>query len=279
MEAICNEIKGTVHSYKLQENAPLTLEKIFFGESTAAHPYTEKFLSDFFKMPAERIDIINTVRQKTDPKILGLYNPSIMNNSLANTLRKQQKGRGFNFRRDEFEAKRRYFKTWPDFKKSAILFVLLIALLFSNTSIGFYNISWELKQVEEKYEEERLKRFPESKNYKYPHIQLKQKLAELENSSVQLPGGINPDQKVLDLLKDISQRISGSMDVDVSNIIIDLETIRISGETDSFNTVDGLKNRLDPSSFFTNITISSANVDRAGQRVKFDLKLTRSKQY
>jgi hypothetical protein len=104
-------------------------------------------------------------------------------------------------------------------------------------------------------------------------------LAELENSSVQLPGGINPDQKILDLLKDISQRISDSFDIDVSNMVVDSGTVRITGETDSFNTVDGLKNRLEPSEFFDSVTISSANRDKTGNRVRFELKLNRSTSY
>lgn len=277
LKAICIEVEGTVHSYNSQRNDPVTIERVFFGGSATDHSQTGEFLSDFFKAPAERINIIDKLKHQTETRTLKTYDPLFMENSLAAALREQKKGRGFNFRRDEFKVKRSYFKTGPEFKKSATLFALLIILLLSNTGIEFYFLNRKLKQVEQKYDEERLKRFPESENYKYPHIQLKQRLAELERSSVQLPGGINPDQKVLDILKDISQRISGSLDIDVSNMVVDQDAVRIAGETDSFNTVDNLKNRLEPSSHFNNVTISSANLDRAGKRVKFELKLARSK--
>lgn len=62
-------------------------------------------------------------------------------------------------------------------------------------------------------------------------------------------------------------------------MVIDLDSVRVTGETDSFNTVDGLKNRLEPSDFFNNVTISSANRDKTGKRIRFELKLTRSKSY
>ncbi|MFC1838701.1 pilus assembly protein PilM [Thermodesulfobacteriota bacterium] len=277
LKTICIEVEGTIHSYNSQGNDPVEVQRIFFGGSASARPQIEEFLSDFFKVPAERVNIINELKPQTGSEIIRAYDPLFMENALAVALREQKKGRGFNFRRDEFKAKRSYIKTGPEFKKSAMLFALLFILLLFNTGIEFYFLNRKLNQVEQKYNEERIKRFPESINYKYPHIQLKQQLAELENSSVQLPGGINPDQRIIDILKDISIRISGSLDVDVSSMVVDQDTVRITGETDSYNTVDGLKNRLEPSSLFTNVTISSANVDRTGQRVKFDLKLARSK--
>lgn len=277
LEKICTEVEITVHSYNSNENDPVAIEKIFFGGNASSDPNIEKFLSNFFKTPAERINIIDNTNLFVDQDKSEIFDHFIMSNSLANALREHKKGRGFNFRRDEFEAKRSYFKTGPEFKKSAILFILLIALIFFDTGIDFYNLNRKLKKVEQKYDDERLKRFPESKNYKYPHMELKQRLAELENSTVQLPGGINPDHMILDILKDISQRISDSIDVEVSNMVVDPDTVRITGETDSFNTVDGLKNRLEPSNLFKNVTISSANLDKTGKRVRFELKLTRSK--
>ncbi len=275
LEIICKEVERTVHSYNSMGNAPIVLEKIYFGGDASSGSDTGRFLSDFFKAPAETVDIFGEADFLTHNGNSAAFAPSIMNNALANALREQKKGRGFNFRRGEFEVKRRYFKAGPEFKKSAILVVLLIALLFFNTGIDYYTLNRNLKKVEQKYDEERLKRFPESKDYKYPHIQLKQRMAELENSTVELPGGINPDQKILDILLDISLRISESIDVEVSSMVVDPDTVRITGETDSYNTVNSLKNALEKSSLFKNVTITSSNLDRTGKRINFELKVTR----
>jgi YbbR domain-containing protein len=59
-------------------------------------------------------------------------------------------------------------------------------------------------------------------------------------------------------------------------MVIDPETVRISGETDTFNTVDNIKTGLEPSDYFSTVTITSANLDRSGKRIQFEIKLQRS---
>ena len=85
------------------------------------------------------------------------------------------------------------------------------------------------------------------------------------------------DKKVLDLLKDISERVPGALDVHVTSMVVDPDTVRISGETDTFNTVDSLKNGLEKSTYFSEVTISAANLDRSGKKVQFELKLQRAR--
>ena len=81
---------------------------------------------------------------------------------------------------------------------------------------------------------------------------------------------------MLDLLKDISQRIPESLAVRIVRMVIDLETVRISGSTDTFNTVDKIKNDLESSAFYNSATISSAKLDRTGEKVEFEIKLERT---
>ena len=57
----------------------------------------------------------------------------------------------------------------------------------------------------------------------------------------------------------------------------DPDTVRMSGDTDTFNAVDTIKNRLEPSAYFSAVTITSANRDRTGKRFQFEIKLQRSK--
>ena len=82
----------------------------------------------------------------------------------------------------------------------------------------------------------------------------------------------------MDLLRDISERIPASLDVHMSRMVIDPETVRISGSTDTFNSVDTIKGGLEPSAYFSAVTISSANLDRAGKKVQFEMKLQRATQ-
>jgi hypothetical protein len=67
------------------------------------------------------------------------------------------------------------------------------------------------------------------------------------------------------------------MDVRVIRLVVDPEGVQIKGETDTFNTVDIIKKGLEPSEYFSAVTITSANLDRSGKRVKFEIKLQRAK--
>jgi hypothetical protein len=102
------------------------------------------------------------------------------------------------------------------------------------------------------------------------------KIDEIKKSALSLPG-ISGDRKVLDLLRDISLRVPGSLDVKVSRMVVDPEGVQVKGETDTFNTVDIIKKGLEPSEYFSAVTISSANLDRSGKRVQFEIKLQRAK--
>jgi Tfp pilus assembly protein PilN len=118
--------------------------------------------------------------------------------------------------------------------------------------------------------------FPDVKRIVDPLQQMRVKVNEVKTSAISIPG-TNSNNKVLDLLKDISDRIPKSLDVKVSRMVIDQETVRVSGKTDTFNTVDSIKSGLESSRYFSGVTISSANLDRTGKRVQFEIKLQRKK--
>jgi general secretion pathway protein L len=51
------------------------------------------------------------------------------------------------------------------------------------------------------------------------------------------------------------------------------ESVSISGDTDSFNSVDNIKSNLEKSDIFKKIVISAANIDKFDKRVRFKLKV------
>ncbi|HIJ21234.1 MAG TPA: hypothetical protein HPP58_09325, partial [Deltaproteobacteria bacterium] len=69
--------------------------------------------------------------------------------------------------------------------------------------------------------------------------------------------------------------IPKTLDLIVTRMVIDPDTVSIKGQTDTFNSVDMIKNGLSSSSKFGSVNISSANLDRTGKMVKFEMKLVR----
>ncbi|MDH3394481.1 MAG: PilN domain-containing protein, partial [Desulfobulbaceae bacterium] len=78
---------------------------------------------------------------------------------------------------------------------------------------------------------------------------------------------------VLDFLKEVSVRIPSAYSVKLTRLAVDQEGARVKGETDNFNNVDGIKKNLEASPLFTAVAISSANLDRTGNKVQFELRI------
>ena len=57
-------------------------------------------------------------------------------------------------------------------------------------------------------------------------------------------------------------------------MLIAADKMTISGSTDSYNTVNEMKTRLEQDHRFAQVAISAATVDRKDGRIRFTLKFT-----
>ena len=101
---------------------------------------------------------------------------------------------------------------------------------------------------------------------------MKINLQELKKGS-SLPGESLPSARSIDLLKSISDGISEDISVVFDRMVIGPDAILISGTTAAFNAVDEIKGQLERIPAFKKVTISSANTDRSGKEVNFQLKV------
>ena len=69
--------------------------------------------------------------------------------------------------------------------------------------------------------------------------------------------------RAIDLLNEISRLIPETVDVEFTRMVIGPENLLIDGNTDTFNAVDEIKNRLDKAKLFKGVTISSATMRSA----------------
>jgi hypothetical protein len=140
--------------------------------------------------------------------------------------------------------------------------------------IDYYTLKKEYKILNREITSVFKQTLPEVTRIVDPVQQLRVKVKELKQSTSLRPEA-GTSKKILDLLKEISQRIPASLNVHVNRMVIDTETVRISGKTDAFNEVDRIKNNLESSIQFSGVTISSANLDRTGKGVRFEIRIKR----
>jgi len=273
--SLCTMVENTIHAFGSQKNEAIRPERIFYTGAGALNPETESLLSRFFDIPAEHINLNRDKGVHTDENISKNWNPALMNGALALALRDSKHGQGFNFRKDEFEIKKQYSGLKREIRRAVLLFLIILSFVAVDLGVNYYFLEKRNRMLDHKITEVFKQTFPEVKRIVDPLQQLKGKLNEAKKSAVSHPG-MRGAGKVLDILRDISERIPGSLNVHITRMVIDPDTVRISGNTDTFNTVDNIKNRLESSAFFIAATISSANLDRTGKRVKFEIKLQRA---
>jgi len=272
----CTNVQDTLYAFGCQNNRSVRPERVFITGSGSLYPKAESILEGLLDIPVERIDLIRDTRVHMDEDIARLWNPAIMDSTLALALRGDKKGLGFNFRKDEFEIRKRHFRLVKGIQKAAVFLIIILSLLTADLGVDYYFLKRRYRMLDKQITEIFRQTLPDVKRIVDPVQQMMAKINEIKKSAISLPG-ISRDRRVLELLRDISIRSPGSLDVRVTRMVVDPEAVKIKGETDTFNTVDIIKKGLEPSEYFSAVTISSANLDRSGKRVQFEIKLQMAK--
>ena len=275
-KSFCITVQNTIHAIGWQSNKEIHPEKTFFTGIGALYPETGSLLTRFLDVPAEQIDLSRDSSFGMEGSIAQIWNPALMDNALALSLWDGKKGQSFNLRKGEFEIKKRDFWLKKEFRRAMVFLVVILALLAADIGIDYYFLKKRYRMLDQKIAEVFRQTFPDVKRIVDPVQQMKVKVNEAKTSAISAPG-TNLEKRVLGLLEDISQRVPKQLDVQVSHMVIDQETVRISGKTDTFNTVDNIKSGLESSKYFSSVAISSANLDRTGKQVQFEIKLQRKK--
>lgn len=276
IEDLCLNIKNTLHSFENGRMRKASPERIYITGHGSTYLDIETLIERFTSIPVERIDIAKDMKVAMSNSAAISWNPGTMNGALALVYRDMKKGQGFNYRKEEFEVQKGYFRTKKIFQKVAVFLIIILSLVAADFGIDYYIQKKRYIQLDHKLKELFRQEFPRVKTIVDPVHQIKAKIKEIKESSISLPG-VNEKGKVLDLLRDISVRIPESLNLRVTRMLVDPETVQIKGETDTFNTVDIIKKGLENSQYFSSVNISSANLDRSDKLVKFELKLQRAR--
>lgn len=165
---------------------------------------------------------------------------------------------------------------WGEYRQSIIGSAVLILLVIVTALAGQF-ISGEAKnrrlaELDRQIETVFKSTFPEVTRVVDPlqQMQIKIKEAGASGTGLELTG---THVRVIDILNALSQKIPSAINVMVSRMVVGTDNVMLSGDTENFNTVDDIKGRLESADIFKSVTISSADLEKSGQRVRFKLKL------
>jgi general secretion pathway protein L len=200
------------------------------------------------------------------------WNPHQMDNSFSLALMEIEGTNGLNFRKGPFAPK----KFWEEHKrnliKTGILAGLVLAIAFFNVVLDSYFMGKNLTRLNNQITGVFTSTFPDVKKIVDPLQQMQIKIQEARKNAL-LPGVTDNNIRAIDILNNISKLISKDINVDFTRLVIGAESTVISGDTDTFNSVDSIKNSLEKSDLFKKIIISSANINKSDNRVRFKIKI------
>jgi type II secretory pathway component PulL len=233
----------------------------------------EQDMAQALELPIQRIDLLrdtDLIKDQDPPKS---WIPFLMDNALSLALMEVAGADKLNFRKGPFASK----KFWEENKKgliqTGIILALVVALAFFNVFIDSYFMGKRLARLDHQITEIFTSTFPDVKKIVDPVQQMRIKVAAFRKKML-FSGEGETTIRAIDILNNISQRIPSETDVTLTRMVIGSENVVISGDTDTFNSVDTIKSRLDQVDAFKKITISSANINKSDNRVRFNLKVT-----
>jgi general secretion pathway protein L len=165
---------------------------------------------------------------------------------------------------------------WSEFRGNiiftAVLMVIALTTLLAGQIMSANAKKRQLADLDHKLEMVFKSTFPEVTRVVDPLQQMQIKIKEAGDGSIdpELPGN---RVRVIDILDALSRQIPSSVDINVNRMVVGTDNVVLSGNTDTFNTVDDIKGRLDNADIFTSVDISSADLEKSGKRVRFKLKL------
>jgi len=232
----------------------------------------DKDMEQALGFPIERVDILRFADILKQQPLPPSWIPFLMDNALSLALMEIEGAKGFNFRKGPFALK----KFWEENKKNLIqtgvFFVLVLSLGWFNVFLDSYFLEKRLAGLNHQITGIFTSTFPEVKNIVDPVQQMKTEIQQAGKNAL-LPGETGKQIRAIDILNTISKAIPKDMDVTLNTFVMGSESVSISGDTDSFNSVDNIKSKLEQADIFKKIIISAANIDKFDKRVRFKLKV------
>ncbi len=271
LSPLVREMKQTFHSYEADHHQGV--RRIFLCGGTSALRNLIPYLSRELGVETEPLDVsgapfnrlpMRAVPAGLIPQGLGLGLRGVGNAGVSQV----------NFRRDEFAFQSEIKEIKGKLLAGGVV-MLAILLLVS------FDLYLKLDMKQRHYEDLRagVRRvftttLPEVKSIVNEVQQMRSEIQELRKGSLLFSETGEEGMSMLDLMREITVRIPGDVTVDVKDLAIDRDRVAITGETDSFESVDKIRAGLQAFTGFKRVSLTHAKVGAKGDKVEFKFSIS-----
>jgi general secretion pathway protein L len=273
LKTLSQNVRRTLFAFEAAGNPTCRPDMIYLSGPAAGQNGFAHEMSQLLAVPARRTDLVRDIPAKlSNPPETG-WKSEQMDNALALALLEIIGIKGLNFRKGPFAVKKRWAEHRRQFIRSAVLLTLLIVLMLANLFVGTYLKTKRLEALNTEINGIFQSTFPEVKKVVDPLQQMRAEIEATRKASL-FPMQDGGGERMIDILDELSRRTPANLNVQFSRLVAGTEdSVTITGDTDTFNTVDAMKGSLEASTIFKEVTIVSTNKESDGNRIRFRLKI------
>lgn len=269
--AVQNHIRTTLGAFFEMEGMPVAPEQaIVIGDGLEGMNLEE--LAASLPLALQTADLRESLKVLHEKEAFPSWSATGLDGALALALAEIEGLECLNFHRGQFPGKKIVSRYRENLIKTGALAAAVLVLMFASVLIQSFLQQRRLSELDQQIAAVFRETFPEVQKITDPYQQMQIRLQEIKKSAA-LPGEALPSMRSIDLLKGISDSIPEDVTVVFERMVLGPESILISGTTAAFNSVDEIKGHLERIAGFKKVTISSANTDRTGKEVNFQLKV------
>ena len=266
------QMKRTLLAFEYKSGLNCSLDDVRISTEPWDHTGLETALEEALGAPVSHIDLMEMTSRvmlsaKSDP-----WQPHLLDGALALVLNELSGYDCFNFRRSRMGMGKVWNENKRDILKTCCLGGVVVFLFIGYGLVSSYTLKQRVDSKKAEVLGVFQSTFPEISQIVDPVHQMRTKLAEAQKG-VSFPGETGSSAQTIDILNDISRLIPENLDIELISIVSGGDNVLISGNTDTFNAVDDIKTGLEQSDIFKTVSISSANMDKSGKRVRFKIKV------
>jgi type IV pilus assembly protein PilM len=267
---LAEEVRRTLTAYE-SGGEGRSIQKVLLTGGSATLPGIQDILEEELNKPVAPLDLAGE-----DPSRLGDI-PRQIHPILTVALGAALWGaypQQVNFRQEEFAPRKKAQRTKT---RKNLLIAYGVILGGLGTAIWASNLYWQEQRFQDLKSEIR-KEFMQAQpgvRKVVNEIQQMKVLVRDERAKVDALGGLSGTRSPLELIRELSLLIEPNMRVRVTEIVLDPESVEVSGEADSFETVNRIKAKLDQSSFFKQVELKTARASSLENVFEFKFQMKR----
>jgi Tfp pilus assembly PilM family ATPase len=246
------------------------LDIVMTGSGLNGANFDHDVASDL-NLPGTRLNLCDRLNIPIDDENVSPWDPALMDGALSLAMMEIEGVGGLNFHKGQFAAKKLFVKHKKNWTKTGILATAVMVLLLFNFITESYTLNKQLNRYDQQMRTIFQATFPNQKIVD-PFQQMQINVQEAKKNALG-QSAAGPHTRSIDILNEISKSIPDAITVDITRMVISPETVLITGNTDTFNSVEEIKSNLEQIGFFKRVAINSTNKDRSGKEIRFQMKV------